>query len=50
MEPRPTYYHYLKSDMQANKTKYMEIYFGIVPLTLKLIVINDNEIDQVNVF
>ncbi len=35
--------------MQANtdKTKYMEIYFGTVPLTLQPIVINDSEIHQV---
>ncbi len=42
----------VKTDMQANtdKTKYMEIYFGTVPLTLQPIVINDSEIDQVTVF
>ncbi len=38
--------------MQANsdKTKYMEIYFGTVPLTMQHIVINDSEIDEVTVF
>ncbi len=42
----------VKNDMQANtdKTKYMEIYFGTVPLTLHPIVINDSEIEIQIVF
>ncbi len=42
----------VKNYMQTNieKTKYMEIYFGTVPLTLQSIVINNIEIDQATVF
>ncbi len=40
------------NDMHANsnKTKYMDIYCGTVPLTMQSIVINVSEIDHVLVF